>query len=247
MPDVRDPLGTLKAAVDELIAADPARFSDRESIKDLYRQLSRMEAAVARASAAFDAGREWEADRARSAAAWLAAATNVPKAQARRRVRLGRAMRLMDLVEGAWLSGDIGEAQVNLLAGARSPKRAEIFARDEELLVSHASSLTYGQFCRALAYWCYRADPDGSEDEARDDFNERELYLSDGFRGRKEMKGTFDPIGGSIIADELSRIEQELFDTDWAEARERVGPGVCVADLGGTPAQRRADALVEMA
>ena len=51
MPDVRDPLGTLKAAVDELIAADPARFSDRESIKDLYRQLSRMEAAVAASDA----------------------------------------------------------------------------------------------------------------------------------------------------------------------------------------------------
>src|SRR5437763_8241224 len=101
MPDVRDPLGTLKAAVDELIAADPARFSDRETIKDLYRQLSRMEAAVARASAAFDAGRDREADRARAAAAGPAAATNVPNAQARRRARRGRAMRPMDWGEGA--------------------------------------------------------------------------------------------------------------------------------------------------
>ena len=30
-------------------------------------------------------------------------------------------------------------------------------------------------------------------------------------------------------------------------ARERVGPGVCAADLWRTPAQRRADAVVEMA
>ena len=136
---------------------------------------------------------------------------------------------------------------MNLLARARTPKRAEIFTRDEELLVSHASTLTYGHFCRALAYWCYRADPDGSEAEAGDDFNARELYLSDGFRGRKELKGTLDPIGGSIVGDELGRIEQELFEQDWAEARERVGPGVCAADLGRSPAQRRADALVEMA
>jgi len=247
MPEVTDPLGALKEAVDALVAEDPARFSDRESIKDLYRQLSRVEAVTARASGAFDAGRDWEGDRARSAAGWLAGATHIPKAQAQRRVRLGRDLRLMDVVEQAWVAGEIGEAQVNLLARARTPKRAEIFTRDEELLVSHASTLTYGHFCRALAYWCYRADPDGSEAEADDDFNARELYLSDGFRGRKELKGTLEPIGGSIVGDELARIEQELFEQDWAEAAERVGPGVCAADLGRTPAQRRADALVEMA
>jgi hypothetical protein len=53
------------------------------------------------------------------------------------------------------------------------------------------------------------------------------------------MKGTFDPISGSIVADELARIEEELFAGDWAEARQRVGPGVCGADLTRTPAQRR--------
>jgi hypothetical protein len=43
------------------------------------------------------------------------------------------------------------------------------------------------------------------------------------------------------------RIEDELFDVDWAAAREQLGEGVTVADLARTPAQRRADALVEMA
>jgi len=43
-----------------------------------------------RASACFDASRDWEADRARSAAGWIAATTHVPKAMAQRRVRLGR-------------------------------------------------------------------------------------------------------------------------------------------------------------
>jgi hypothetical protein len=38
-----------------------------------------------------------------------------------------------------------------------------------------------------------------------------------------------------------------LFDVDWAAAREQLGEGVTVADLARTPAQRRADALVEMA
>src|SRR5438874_13239918 len=151
MPEVADPLEALTNAIDTLCAEDPARFGDRESITDLYRQLSRAEGVVARASAAFDAQRDWEGDRARSAAGWLAAKTHVPKAQAQRRVRLARSLRFMDLVGRAWLAGDIGETQVSLIARARTPQRAETLTRDEDLLVSPAAALRYGHFARALA------------------------------------------------------------------------------------------------
>src|SRR5205807_8350203 len=53
--------------------------------------------------------------------------------------------------------------------------------------------------------------------------------------------------GGAVVATALKRIEDELFGADWAQAKARVGEGVCAADLARTPAQRRADALVEMA
>ena len=56
-----------------------------------------------------------------------------------------------------------------------------------------------------------------------------------------------DPISGAILAKALSRIEDELFEADWAEARARLGDATTTSDLVRTPAQRRADALVEMA
>jgi hypothetical protein len=59
--------------------------------------------------------------------------------------------------------------------------------------------------------------------------------------------GVFDPIAGEVVAKALKRIEDELFQADWAEARERVGDRVSTSDLGRTQAQRRADALVQMA
>src|SRR2546429_8606031 len=108
MPEVTDPLGMLKTAIAAVSAADPARFSDRQSITDLYRQLSRLEAATTRATGAFDAHRDWEEDRARTAAGWLAATTHVPKALAQRRVWLGRQLRVMDVGEKAWVAGDLG-------------------------------------------------------------------------------------------------------------------------------------------
>ncbi len=56
-----------------------------------------------------------------------------------------------------------------------------------------------------------------------------------------------DPISGTILANQLRRIETELFEADWAEARAAKGEQATTADLARTPAQRRADALVEMA
>ena len=56
-----------------------------------------------------------------------------------------------------------------------------------------------------------------------------------------------DPIGGAIFSEEHRRLEVEMFDADWAAAKARLGREPKVDELGRTPAQRRADALVEMA
>ena len=55
------------------------------------------------------------------------------------------------------------------------------------------------------------------------------------------------PISGAIVAGELNRLERQLFDADCAEANERLGRRPRLDELARTSAQRRADALVEMA
>jgi hypothetical protein len=54
-------------------------------------------------------------------------------------------------------------------------------------------------------------------------------------------------VSGEIVATTLRMIEQELFESDWAVAKERLGREPMVFELDRTPGQRRADALVEMA
>jgi len=103
--DVLDATDHLAAAVDALCGADPAQLADPETIQALHRQLERLSAVTTRAAAAFDAGGTWEADGARSAAAWLSVRCQLPVSSARRRVQLGRALRHMPAVEEGWLSG----------------------------------------------------------------------------------------------------------------------------------------------
>ncbi len=58
---------------------------------------------------------------------------------------------------------------------------------------------------------------------------------------------TLDPVSGTIVAGELNRLEHDLFEADCAEAKERLGRTARIDELARTSAQRRADALVEMA
>jgi hypothetical protein len=242
-----DPTVELAGALDALSAVDAGVLGDAETVVALQRAAERLACVLTRAVAAFDAGRSWEADGARTASAWLAARCRMPVESARRRVRLGRALRHMGGVEAAWLAGEIGEAQVRLLAGARTPATAECFARDESMLVEQARTLGYGAFARCVAYWGQLADPEGTDRSAAARFAARRLHLSETFDGSWALDGLLDPINGAIVAKALGAIEQEFFQADWAEARERSGEDVRASHLARTPAQRRADALVEMA
>jgi hypothetical protein len=247
MPVLGTPLDEVVDAIDRLCAVDPSTLGDGETIEALHRQLARLEAVVTRAVAAFDASGTWEADGARTAAAWITTRCRVPASTARRRVRLGRDLRHMPTSEAAWVDGEITDAHVSVLSGARTPVTADAFARDETLLVTQATELRFGHFLRAVAYWEQLADPDGVEDRAAAQDAARRLSLSQSFAGMWFLDGRLDTISGAIVCEALERIEQELCEADWGEARARVGDEVATSDLARTPGQRRADALVEMA
>ncbi len=131
------------------------------------------------------------------------------------------------------------------MARARNPRTEDALARDEKMLVDYAGP------CRSPpspgdGYWEQLADPDGTEESAEERRNRRDVYLvkaGDMWLG----KMTLDPIGGAIFADELERLEAELFEEEWKDARERLGFDPKASDLCRTPGQRRADALDEMA
>jgi hypothetical protein len=240
-----DPTVELAGVLDRLGAVDPAVLGDAETVVALHRELERLRAVTTRAVAAFDAGRAWEAEGARTASAWLAAGCRMPVESARRRVRLGRALRHMGLVEAAWLAGEVGEAQVRLLAGVRTPATAACFARDEEMLVGQAQKLSYRAFARCVAYWAQLADPEGTDGSAEARYAARRLHLSPTFDGSWALDGLLDPISGAVVAKALGAIEKELFEADWAQAKAVHGEDVRLSHLARTPAQRRADALVE--
>jgi hypothetical protein len=168
-------------------------------------------------------------------------------ATAGRGVGLGRALRAMPALESAWLGGEVGSSHAEALARVRKRVGGERFDPWETILVGYARQLSFRDFLRALAYWVQAADPDGAEEHAHAQREGRRLHLSQSFEGMWFLDAVLDPIGGEAVSRVLGGIEGELFGSDWAEAKGRLGEDVSAASLPRTPAQRRADALVEMA
>ena len=222
-------------------------MADPESVVSLQRQLARLEALTTRATAAFDRAGHWAPDGARTASAWLTVRCRIPKAEARRRVRRGRALASLPETERAWTTGDIAGAHVEVMASLRCPETEEALARDEALLVGQACHLRFDQFGQAVAYWKQLADPEGADAEAEARRARRDVYLVTGFAGSWLGAMTLDPISGAIVSAELERLEHHLFEAEWAEARDALGHDPTPGELARTPGQRRADALVEMA
>jgi hypothetical protein len=239
-------IAAVTEGLDWLAANDPSLFCDADAIKAIERQLSRFECVAARAVAEFDQWGEWALDGATTAVAWIDTTCHLPKKEARAQLRRGKALSTLPLAAAAFGAGDIGPAQVDALIRVKSPVTEDDLARDEALLVDYARTMKFAPFANALAWWEQLADQDGTEEAALAQTQRRGVYLvpsTGGYFGRMQ----FDLIEGAIVSNELTRLEEELYEADWAEAKERLGRDPGPHELARTPAQRRADATVEMA
>jgi hypothetical protein len=248
-----DEIRLLTKANDALAEIDLGLTGDDglgELLVAIEREEARLAATKAGVMAEFDARHAWTADGSRTAAAWHARATHCSPVAARALRRLGRRLRHMPVTRLALAAGRITERHAQILGALHeSPRKpiADAFGEAEQMLVGYAIELDFDDFLAAVRYWESAVDADGVEDRAAADFAARHLHLSQTWRGIWRIDGQLDPLGGEEVLTELWRIERELFRHDWAEAKAVHGENTCLEHLARTPAQRRADALVEMA
>ena len=248
--DVHDVLERAGAVLAELQALDLDGVDDdtlTDAVLGMQRLRCGLEVAEARVLSHWDAQGVWRPSGAKSAAAWLAWRQHLPIGVTRQRMRHARALRDLPAVEEAWGGGEIDRSHVTTLLGARNPRTAEAFDRGHKELLDIARESWFSHFEIACDRWSLVVDPDGAEQDAADDGAARALHLAESFGGMWFGKITLDPISGTIVDETLRTFERELFEADWAEAKERLGRDPLITDLARTRAQRRADALVEMA
>ena len=228
----------LHRAIDSLLVVDPNGLTDdelHEHVTTLQRQRHRLAAAAAAAISAWDQRMVWADNGAGSAAVRLANDTSTSSASSGVEVKRARRLRTMPHVAQALAAGDLSPDHVDLLAKANQPWRSANFADHEETLVEQCKVLRFPDARKMVNYWCARADADSAEDRAERQRNAAHLDVSSTLDGTVVINGVLDPIGGTIVANEINRLERELYQAD-----KRTG-------VTRTASQRRAAALIEMA
>ena len=214
----RAPGTAANTPLDPLGVADAATVTMRRA---RAAQLDRVHEAV-------ESGR-WHIHGFRSPHAWLATTTGEAPGACALTLQLAERIQHMPVVKDRFTRGVMAESALRLLADTWHPELADVFARDEQLLVGWALNLAHRDFKMVLATWRLHADPDGATKSAQDQFDSRKLHLSELLDGMGRLDGLLDPEGMKLVQEAIRILSARTDDDD------------------RTPEQRRADALVSMA
>ncbi len=195
----------------------------------------------------WDARGVFRADGSRSATARLARDVGCSRATAGRAVRRARFLRQFSRSAEALAEGTITLDKADVLARAAIPARRDLFADAEPGLLLDATRLGCDDLSKVVTFWADAADDHLGRDRSKGQHDGRRLSYGRSLDGSLVLDGRLDPVAGAIVAEELDRLAQQLFEEDWALAREQFGQEATANHLIRTAAHRRADALSIMA
>jgi hypothetical protein len=230
---------------------DVDEFTDTElhqAVLDVRKQIDALSAREAQLLREWDVRRIWADDNSRSSGARLSRETGLSVGDAKHLLTRAKKLAVMPLCSEAFGRGELSCSRVDLLTRGNRLNVQVAFARDEAMLLSTIADLRFADASRVVAYWSQCADSVGAEHRANQLVEQRSAHVAKTYEGSVDLRALFDPVNGEVFLDELERLEQGLFEADWAKAKAQYGEGNVTADLlARTPAQRRCDALIQMA
>jgi hypothetical protein len=222
----------LMSAIDEYAGADLDGLSDATlaaDLADLRVAIDRAEAEWLRRLAAFDARGAAAAEGAVSTAAWLRRTCRLAPGAARERVVVARELAELPATAAELAAGDISYRHAALIATATSELPADDAGPAESILLEAARRTDPADLRKVTTHLAYVLDPDGARRREEERYESRRLFVSSILDGRFAVDGSLDAEGGATLLAALSALSSPR------AGDER------------TPAQRRADALVELA
>jgi hypothetical protein len=165
-----------------------------------------------------------------TAVAWIARSCGMSATSAADRLCVGEQLESLPRVAAALAAGEISYQSASLLCHLRDQlgDKRELFDEAEMLELARKHSVaTLRYLCR---YARHVADPDGFAAEAEENYSRRRLHISQMADGMHLIDGILDPVGGAALKAAIDSLARRLG-----------------ADDERTPAQRRADSLVELA
>jgi hypothetical protein len=228
-----NPLTELHAALDRCAAESVRELPDAalaEDLVELRRAADRVEAEFARRLALFDHRKACRIEGALSTVGWLRHRCKLSSSAAAERTAMARHLAELPQTAAAYTRGDLGYEQARVITRAAESIGDETMRGAEQILVEAAGRLDPRRLQIAADHLRHYLAPQRMQRDAKDVHERRALFISPLLDGVFRIDGHLDGEGGACL---LAALEALL------PAR--------ASDDRRTPAQRRTDALVELA
>ena len=226
-------LAELHAAIDRCASEPLAELPDAalaEDLVELRRGVDRLEAEFARRLRPFDKHHGCAAEGAISTVSWLRHRCRISGGAATERVAMARHLAELPQTAAAFGEGEVGFEQARVITRAAESIGDDLMRGAEQILVEAAQRLDPQRLQIAADHLRHYLAPERMQRDAKDEHERRALFISPLLDGVFRIDGHLDREGGACL---LTALEALL--------------GPRAADDTRTPAQRRADALVELA
>jgi Domain of unknown function (DUF222) len=227
------PLTELHAAIDRCADETVAELPDAalaEDLVELRRAVDRLEAEFARRLAIFDRRQGCRLEGAITTTNWLRHRCKLSTTAAADRVAMARHLAELPQTAAAFAQGEVGYEHARVITRAAESIGDELMRGAEHILVEAAAQLHPQQLQIAADHLRHYLAPERMLKEASDAHERRALFISPLLDGLYRVDGHLDREGGACL---LAALQALLPPPAPDDAR--------------TPAQRRADALVELA
>lgn len=202
---------------------------DSEALKVLFRQRNSIDAEIQRRVRRLDISEGYATDGSLTAKAWLRWNCNLTHGQASDRVEVAREMESLPLTSQALTEGEISYQHLSLIARTKQ-RLGELWPNDaEEILVTAARQVNPVDLRRATVQLQHCLEPDGVLGDATAAHDRRFLHLNQTFGGIFVLNGQFGADDGATLKAAIMSVLK-----------------LPAADDTRTPAQRRADALIDL-
>lgn len=170
-------------------------------------------------------------------------------AQAHRLDQVRRMVNQCDEIDETWRAGKLDIDKATLLGRTfANPRTRDRFALDQRYFLKHARKLSYKRFERRIARWLELHDCDGPDMDPDPSHERRNISIvQDHVSKAWHLDGTLGSLPGSHFNEVLQAYVDAEFAHDWARAEEVHGSNTCRDMLARNDAQRRADALCQIA
>jgi hypothetical protein len=203
--------------------------ADERELAELLALRDRLDARIAERVDEVDRAELWRGDGSPSMTSWLKRHAGMTGKRARDCTRAGHLVGRCAAVREAWRSGRLAGGQVEAITANVTPPLLGLFTEHAEAVVGHVADLGVVDTAKAMQHWAVRAKIALALGNDLPDEPARTAFLSRLLQGRGRLDANLD-----AAAFEVVRTAMELAARPDAEGEER------------TPAERRADALVDI-